>query len=156
MHKNEPIHIKSKSSPLNLTLRNKELAILLGTSLISLLLTTVTILGYFSLLLFSFVVLFIGIKRGRFVSSNLEYVVFKEHVELYRGGELYRNYKLQNSSIGIERTPFGINIVFKKNISHYFESDSVFGFVNDLGKGSYEFLIYNCPEHDKVIAFLND
>lgn len=155
MSKGEYLYIESKSSSMNLALRNIELLILLGAFFISLMLTVVTVLGYFSFLLFSLSVFVVGVKRGSFINSGLEYFVFKSHIDLYRDGKLYRSYDLHDSSVLIERTLFGTNIVFKKSISKYFESDSVFGFANDLGKRSYEFLIYNCSEHEKVLDFIN-
>lgn len=154
MNESEPITVESNPTFLGLHIRNKEFLILFGTALISVVLMQVTPIGYFSLALFTLIVLFIGKKRGTFVNSGLKYLIYKDKVELYQGGELYRKYSLDGVSISIERTLFGHDIVLKKSISNYFESDSVVGFVNDMGRNSYEFLIYNCPSTEQIIKLI--
>lgn len=156
MNENESIYVKSKPAFMGLHIRNKELLILFGTSLISVILMQVTTIGYISLALFTFIVFFIGRKRGAFVNSGLRYTVYKDKIELHKGSELYREYILTGTTISVERTVFGDDIVFKKSISNYLGSDSVAGFVNDLGRNSYEFLIYNCPNTEEVIQYIKD
>ena len=154
MNEHEPLRIESKSSKFSFVLRNQELLILVGASLISYFLTYVTYIGYLKFFIFFSIIFVIGKKRGSFVNSGLEYVIMDDRIKLYSNGKFFRSYDLEGSSVNVEDTIFGKNIVIKKSVTDYLKSDSVFGFVNDLGKNSYEFLIYNCSDTERVINYL--
>ena len=150
------ITVESVKPLLGISVRNQELLILIGTSLIALMLIKVTFVGYILFALFFSIVMILGKKRARFIKSGLRYVISKDSIQLYKSDVLYRTFPISNAEVAIERTPFGVNIVCKQGMQSYLGSDSVVGFANDLGQNSYEFLIYNIPNSDEVVQYIKD
>lgn len=90
MNNSEPLHVKSNPSPLSFSLRNIELIMFLWFSvMLAIAMFPLSVndsaVKYIIFLIFLFIFIFVGRKRGRFINSGLEYFVYKNRIELYSG-----------------------------------------------------------------------
>ena len=139
-----------------LCLRNNELVMLIVISMIAVSLMLVTLIGLLAFFVILSIFFTIGFKRATFLKSEINYKINSKYVEMYVDNKLYKSLNYRDCNIYIESATFGTCLVFKPKLQNFFETDSLIGFPHDLGKRSYEFIVYGIKDPDKVIEFIDN